>query len=365
VNELEEFRPKMIAIVSGKGGSGKTMVATLVALCLAKSAGNPPVILIDADTATAGLSYYLGIRVVRNIRRGLANLVLAPKSNSQDQATDAMRILEPLKHEVERRNLDVKFLPAGDHRRLMREPSGDLALPAVVHNLLLGLQDLTDAWIVVDCRGGIDGESLAVCEAADDILMIAEPDTTSFQASRHVVEALSDNDLAHKLRGFIINKAFEDPNVVARNGASTFGAQFLGAIPFDLDATRAFLVGDIPRTDTLIAAHTEHALSRLYPNVVESPWPRVWESSDYNSLGLLTRESSVGGTAIAFVIVAFGATALLGGRQSNLMEQVFLGFLMVLGVLGSLEPARRLLGGVLRIYARIFTFGSRKRRYKS
>ena len=56
-----------IAIVSGKGGSGKTFIAAELASLIA---ARIPVTLMDADTGTGGLSYYLGLKYVRNITEG-------------------------------------------------------------------------------------------------------------------------------------------------------------------------------------------------------------------------------------------------------------------------------------------------------
>ena len=82
------------------------------------------------------------------------------------------------------------------------------------------------------------------------------------------MDTLSENKLAHKMRGFIINKALDDPTVVARNGTSVFGAQYLSSVPFDLEATRNFLVGEVPRRFSLFGIHVWQPLYRVYPEVV-------------------------------------------------------------------------------------------------
>ncbi|WP_305418184.1 nucleotide-binding protein [Photobacterium leiognathi] len=71
---MENKSCKTIAIVSGKGGSGKTMLTATIAKILDISGSS--VLLIDADFGTAGLTYYLGLNEVNNISVGLANLIL-------------------------------------------------------------------------------------------------------------------------------------------------------------------------------------------------------------------------------------------------------------------------------------------------
>lgn len=64
---------KSIAVVSGKGGSGKTMVA--VALAQGVALAERSCILIDADFATGGLTYYLTFRNFKNARIGLSDIL--------------------------------------------------------------------------------------------------------------------------------------------------------------------------------------------------------------------------------------------------------------------------------------------------
>src|SRR5258708_25939713 len=95
----------------------------------------------------------------------------------------------------------------GDLRRLPTDLS-DQIVPKVLEQLLNNLKEEPKYnWILVDCRGGIDLDSIAVCKVVDDIIVIVEPDTTSFLATQHVADVLSNYRLSHKLNGSIINNA--------------------------------------------------------------------------------------------------------------------------------------------------------------
>src|SRR5687768_1257607 len=99
---------RSIAVVSGKGGSGKTMVCAVLGLVLDELGHR--VVIFDADTGTAGMTYYLGLKLVSNTRVGLANLATA--SNIKDAAI-RNRVLQKIvgfSH--------GEFLGIGDHRRL-------------------------------------------------------------------------------------------------------------------------------------------------------------------------------------------------------------------------------------------------------
>jgi septum site-determining protein MinD len=409
--EPQPITSRSIALVSGKGGTGKTMVAAVFAQILSSFG---PTLIVDADTGTAGMTYYLGLKLVPNIRVGLADIVawnpagpaidedpkMTPHASGKPEAIDDRTLLGLIQ--------DVRFRPSrpprparpfdswyncaffgiGDHRRLYRampDANIDQILPRVVK----GLEKLQSfKWIVIDCRGGVDKDSVAVCSAVNDIILIVEPDTTSFQATQHVVDILSSNRLAHKLRGFIINKVFDDPSVIARNGTSVFGSQYLGSVPFDLDATRSFLVGDVPKLLSPFGINIWAALSKIYPKQVRSAPGSPWEFKDFRRVGLTDPNSLLGGLVIAgliflaalglasyFLIQSFTMPAQVYADQPHWLppdenraitdwalaqirpilqkEQIFLLSLIVLGLIGSLEPARRLVGKALSAYVRI------------
>jgi CO dehydrogenase nickel-insertion accessory protein CooC1 len=351
--------PFTIAVVSGKGGSGKTMIATAMAQIFAEA--GLPVVLVDADTGTAGMSYYLGLRQVRNIRAGLSALINRGSLTREDMDLVLQKVaLMPGAH-------PAQFLPIGDHRRLSqagREASdqGSGKISSLLRQVVQVLRERPSI-VIVDCRGGVDDESLAVCDAADDIILVIEPDTTSFQASRHLVEVLSDAGLDDKLRGFIVNKAFEDPASVARNGTSMFGAQFLAGVPFDFEATRAFLVGDLPRPGSVFYTHVQEAVDRAYPNTVGRPLGRIWTAADYDVLSLPDPDTAAGGYIAAAISASAGITFIVSNLLGSPIRPLRIGeitILAFLGIMAGIEPLRRILGKLIRPF-RLLAGGQRAR----
>ena len=323
------------------------MVATEMAFQFADNGRH--VTLMDADIGTGGMSYYLGLRQVRNIRTGLSTVALQGDIRSN---SDLGLLLQPVhvsKYDFENGGR-ILFLPIGDHRRINREyqrgkssPRSDLDLASLTKKVINGLKDRTDI-LIVDCRGGIDDESLAVCAAVDDVILIVEPDTTSFQASRHLVDVLADVDLAHKLRGFIINKVYSNPEAVIRNGTSDFGAQFLGAIPFDLSATRAFLVGDVPGPSSIMAVHVRETLSRAYPDIIPVPTHGIWKPRDYDMTNVFTPAASRTGVILALFLLTLGFACSLLVSASRISRYeviiIILGMSLVGATGSALVPLR-------------------------
>lgn len=211
------------------------------------------------------MTFYLGLKLVENTGFGIADIVnrLHRSSGVETNKTRTKRgdpaDVQEMDRLLNRAIQPIKgfskasFLPMGEPRRLY----GAVEESEITKTLKLLLRNLLEKhqWIIVDCRGGIDQDSLEICKAVDDILLVVETDTTSFQATQYLVDVLSNHDLLHKLRGFFINKVFDNPNYIARTGTSVFRTQYLSSIPFDLEATRNFLVGDVPLRNSLFGIH--------------------------------------------------------------------------------------------------------------
>src|SRR6202035_1340616 len=145
---VSDSRLDTLAIVSGKGGSGKTLVATAIAEGLSLS-GNR-VLLVDADTGTGGLSYYLGFNAYRRTREGLAEFVRGDSETPNiSSARKAIVDSNPAFGKVD-------LLPVGNHRIFHQR--NDVALTdKPIMDLIWKIKESGNyRYIIFDCRGGID-----------------------------------------------------------------------------------------------------------------------------------------------------------------------------------------------------------------
>src|SRR2546430_14463101 len=115
---------------------------------------------------------YLGLELVANTAVGVSNLLTEPITS--EKVIGCLQPVHSFKY--------TSFLSAGDRRTTLANLSPD-DLKTRFKDVFLALQDL-GSMTIIDCRGGIDAESLAICSAVDNIVLIVESDTTSFQASR-------------------------------------------------------------------------------------------------------------------------------------------------------------------------------------
>src|SRR5215472_116085 len=311
---------RAIAIVSGKGGSGKTILAAEMAVIFARATHSQRIVLVDADTGTGGLSLYLGVNEIRRDLSGLSTIIL--ESERQLTAVEVPdRLLRPLHNYRPGKNgltSEIRMLPVGDFRAVNREfqrtwtDSGSTinarratVLAPILADVVSELRDRSEI-VIVDCRGGIDDESIAVCQAVDEIILVAETDTTAFQASLDLLDVLSDGQLSGKLRGFIFNKVFSDPSLIERSAGGNFDLDLLATIPFDLGSARAFLVGDIPELSSTFGIHVQEAMSKVYPELILPPSGRVWRSKDFETANVFTPAAVRASIIAAIVIVSVG-----------------------------------------------------------
>lgn len=352
-NMNDDVGCRVVSIVSGKGGSGKTMVAATMTRVL-DSLGLK-VLLVDADYGTAGLTYYMGLATVPNISVGLSGL--EDESNIKEALPLYCQPMEGFSSSM--------FIGVGDHRRHLRDTVGR-DLTGFFYEFVMAARAVADV-VLIDCRGGIDDESLAVCHAVDDVLIVAETDTTSFQATQYLVDVLSEYGLSRKVSGFLINKVFDDPSAVARAGTASFRARYLDSIPFDLDATKSFLVGDVPGMRGMFSSQVWHVLYKLMPYKIFPPAMKSLSFNDYRGLSVRDNDSLLGGVFISFICLGLASIVVYSefgvAQISSGVVRVSVVFLSGLAIVSGVEPVRRAIGRGLSFYQRTISrlfFGIRR-----
>lgn len=186
---VEKKRGRLIAVLSPKGGSGKTTVAVNVATAIAQAAPNRT-LLIDFDCQFGDVATSLGMTPERTLT-DLGNLPhLDPTSVKLFMTRDSTGSLLVLPSSGNPEEADLI----------------DKALSEELLDIMLHEFD----YIVVDTAAGIDERSLAAIGFASDLVLIASMDVASV---RNLIKELKILDRLRKpnqTRHFVLNRVTTD-----------------------------------------------------------------------------------------------------------------------------------------------------------
>lgn len=157
---------RVLAVTSGKGGVGKTNIATNLALCMASS--EKRVLLLDADISLGNLDLLLNVRSKYNISHvingskrveeiiqiGPRGLQLICGASGLDQLAD---------------------ISESEQHRLLQH--------------LSALQHASDT-IVIDTAAGISNSVVSFCLAADHVLVVTTPEATAMTDAYGMIKVL-------------------------------------------------------------------------------------------------------------------------------------------------------------------------------
>ena len=228
--------PRTVAVLSGKGGVGKSNLALALTCALADS-GNR-VVLLDADLGRANIDLLCGIG-------GRFNL-----SHVVDGSRRLDEVVVPLEENVE-------ILPGGSGLKDLADLD-DTELSGVIDSLGL-LEDRADI-VILDTGAGIHKGVLAFALAADTTILVTTPEPTSVRDAYGVLKSLEGASPEGKELLLVVNMAGSGGE--AREVAGrilTASHQFLGRSPVYL--------GHVLRDDAVgRAVRLRRPFYRLFPS---------------------------------------------------------------------------------------------------
>jgi MinD-like ATPase involved in chromosome partitioning or flagellar assembly len=307
---------ELIAFASGKGGTGKTLMASCLGYALIRAGHR--VLMIDADPATDGLSLFLlgrdGMRQVG----AFSDLNTFGGALREFQRTGVMKCEPRSIHRVgsdEQGDHGISYQaiisgkwiygdePASSDTLVVPDMDRATFRKAVAQMFAsIKASDQYD-YVIVDTRGGFAFESTDVCALADSFIVITEPDVTSFYQDRNLVKRISDAakqvDSRPLLRSIIVNKASEgdskDGNIDLQKLEVSFRLElekefpvkFLDThpVPIDIEAFKAYKTQRIPYLATPASLFAFATLSayRDILQVVTSRWSEA-QVKQWNAL---------------------------------------------------------------------------------
>jgi pilus assembly protein CpaE len=250
---------RVIVVLSPKGGSGKTMVASNVAAALARDVDGS-VALVDLDVQFGDAAYALGLVPEHTI----GQLAAAP---TLDATT--------LKVFLTRHEPSGAYVLCGAESPDEGETVTDkLACRAVE----LLARDV--AYVVVDTSAGLDERTLAVLELATDVVLVSSLDVSSIRNLGKEIDALDRVGLLPEARYFVLNRADARVGIEPSDVEAALGMKIdtavpsSRAIPFSMNQGRPIVIEE-PGSQ---AARELTALTRRFvgPEATETaPEPRT------------------------------------------------------------------------------------------
>jgi septum site-determining protein MinD len=195
---------RIIGVVSGKGGVGKTTLVSNLGVALAQE--GKKVAVVDANLSGANLGLHFG-------------LISYPTSV----------------HDVMRGNTEV-----GD--AIYKHPSGVDIMPASLsiedldvepRNIKQGIEDsLSDKdFVLVDCATGLDRETMTALGMCDEVLLVTHPELPT------ISDALRTKTIAKKhdknIIGIVLNRVNRSDELKKENISAFFDLPVIGVIPED------------------------------------------------------------------------------------------------------------------------------------
>lgn len=207
---------RVIAVTSGKGGVGKTMVSINLAVALAQTGQR--VTLLDADLGLANADVLLG---------------LSPEKTLAD-VLDGMCSLEDILLDGP---CGIKLVPAASGVQKMVELDTGERVGLV--QAFSGLDELTDV-LIIDTAAGIATNAMQFCEASQEILVVVCNEPASITDAYATIKVLHQQSGRDRFRILVnqVNDAKEAQNLFNNLVAVTdrfldVTLQFCGHVRFD------------------------------------------------------------------------------------------------------------------------------------
>lgn len=204
---------RVVAVMAGKGGSGKTVTATNLAMALTVQRGADKIALIDTDLQFGDVALLLQLDPSRTI---------VDVSRRIDEITDAKLDAMLLRHESGLRVLPAPVLPTTQEE-----------VPAkVVARILDRMRGLYDI-IVVDTPPIFDDHLVTILEQADDVLVVVDMDLPSVKNAKIALDTLRGSGFPMGRLQLVVNRVNAKARLDLVELERSLGLRVAGSIPSD------------------------------------------------------------------------------------------------------------------------------------
>jgi len=218
--------------VTGKGGAGKTMLATLMIKILARS-GKRKILAIDADSCTS-LPYALGTsagKTVSEIRREIIEDPEVKRRMADQHIRTVMK--------------NALVTAKGFDLLVMGRPEAPGCFCAVNDLLRYGIDMLAQDYdiTVIDGEAGPEQLNRRVLKSINTLLVVADMSVRSLQAASTIIKVALGHSHVNVEKAFLILNRFRGKRAPINKIAQEMGLEILGYIPEDENGSQYDGVG--------------------------------------------------------------------------------------------------------------------------
>ena len=215
LNLMQEFADgsgsgRIITVVAPKGGTGKTALATNLAVGLAAK-GDQRIVLVDLDLQFGDVADALQLRPESSI---------ADLNGATGGATAT--------------SLKALLIKRGEHFFALAAPTnpgdGEHVTAGQVEEILHTLAAEFDV-VVVDTSAGITEVTLSAIEVSTDLMLVCDLSVSSVRGLRKVIDTLDQLEITKSKRHFILNRADSRVGVTVEDASAVVGMPVTVAIP--------------------------------------------------------------------------------------------------------------------------------------
>jgi len=210
--------------IAGKGGSGKTTVASLVIRYLMKSGGSP-ILAVDADP-NSNLAESLGLEVKETLGSVIASFneekINIPPGMTKENYLE-YRLNQSM---VETTELDLLTMGRGEGPECYCYPN------LILRKIIDALAD-NYASVVLDNEAGMEHLSRRTTQNIDELIIVSNHSVKGVRAVAQIEDLAAQLKLSVKRRSVIMNCAPPDLNPLVAAELSRLGIEPLVTIPLD------------------------------------------------------------------------------------------------------------------------------------
>lgn len=243
------LNPPVVAVVSPKGGNGKTTVAVNLAAALARRS---PTVLLDLDVHFGDVEYALRLHPIVRLNDAVDRLRSTPDTDPESfliQHSSGVAALcapgEPI---------------AADHLPV----AGALS----VLDRFLAVERPT----VIDTGAGIDDFNLGAVERSGHTVLVTSTDVPSVQAGRKLIDTLAEIAVDPGRLHLAVNRATVDTGLSVADVEAVLGMSASLLIPEDTRIAASMNLGS-PLAESMPATPAARAFQRFADSLLELEMP--------------------------------------------------------------------------------------------